>query len=90
MADGGIHAVPISGWNVSANVTWASDGKGLYVASPTNGGCNLLYVDLNGKSKVVWSQRGGLSTIGMPSPDGRQLALTGWSLSSNVWLMENF
>jgi Tol biopolymer transport system component/DNA-binding winged helix-turn-helix (wHTH) protein len=90
LADGGIHAVPISGWNVSANVTWASDGKGLYVASPTNGGCNLLYVDLNGKSKVVWSQRGGLSTIGMPSPDGRQLALTGWSLSSNVWLMENF
>jgi len=90
VADGGIHAVPVAGWNVSGNVTWASDGKGLYIGSPTNGGCSLVYVDLDGKSTVVWGQRGGLSTIGVPSPDGRQLALTGWNLSSNVWLMENF
>ena len=87
LAEGGLDAVPLKGWNISENITWTVDSKALYVASPTKRGCALLYVDLRGKSKVVWEQRGGLSTVGVASPDGQQLAVTRWSLSSNVWEM---
>jgi len=37
-----------------------------------------------------WPYRGGLATRGIPSPDGLHLAIEGWSLGSNVWMMENF
>jgi hypothetical protein len=40
-------------------------------------GGRLLLVDLDGHARVVWEQPGALDISGMPSPDGRHLAICG-------------
>jgi hypothetical protein len=41
--------------------------------------------DLTGKEALV---TGG--AWGMPSRNNRHLAIYGWSLSANIWMIENF
>jgi eukaryotic-like serine/threonine-protein kinase len=69
---------------------WTADGKALLVSRPTRRGFELLYLDLKGNSHVLWEQRGSLGTSAIPSPDGRHLAIQGWSMNSNLWMMGNF
>jgi serine/threonine protein kinase/Tol biopolymer transport system component len=90
LADHTIREVAPKGWNGMDYVTWAHDSDGLYGSSPTQQGDVLLHMNLQGKVHVVWEHRGSLTTLGVPSPDGRQIAMRDWSLSSNVWMMENF
>jgi serine/threonine protein kinase/Tol biopolymer transport system component len=72
------------------SVVWTQNGKGLLVSSHVPGSCVLLHVDLLGNPHPLWKKDGGLGTYGIPSPDGRHLALLGWTLNSNIWEMENF
>jgi hypothetical protein len=73
------------------SLVWAIDGGGFFV-----GGCApdavLLFVDSSGATDVVWESatlfRKG--PAGIPSPDGRHLAILGWTLGSNIWMLENF
>jgi eukaryotic-like serine/threonine-protein kinase len=75
---------------------WAADGKGLFVDSPTAKGTALSYLDLHGNTHVVWEEttsvgaRGIETPWGIPSRDGKHLAINGIYASSNVWLLENF
>jgi serine/threonine protein kinase len=86
-------------------VNWTSDGKGLLASSATPRGSVLLRIDLQGNSQVVWQQKGSIAPWGgdvdlgmggpaapwaVPSPDGRHLAIYSWTLSANMWMMENF
>jgi Tol biopolymer transport system component len=71
-------------------LTWAANGKSLFVSSRTQYDSVLLHVDLQGNAQVLWRKEGGLATFGIPSPDGRHLAMLGWTLNSNIWMMENF
>jgi serine/threonine protein kinase/DNA-binding winged helix-turn-helix (wHTH) protein len=80
----------VKGWNSLASVAWTADGNGLFVSSLEPEGSVLMYVDLHGKSRVLWKEPGGLQTWAVPSPDGRYLAIEGWTLNSNIWMMENF
>jgi Tol biopolymer transport system component len=70
--------------------SWAADGKGLYVPDRTKGSSVLSYLELNGSSHVLWENRGGGGIWARPSPDGRHLAISSFSASNNVWMMENF
>jgi len=49
-------------------------------------------VDLEGRAEVLSQQRylGVYETFGIPSPDGRHVALLGYTVDSNVWMLENF
>ena len=80
----------VKGWDGLDALNWAANGKALFVSSHTQYGSALLNVDLRGDTHVLWKQEGGLGTVGIPSPDGRHLAMLGWSLNSNIWMMENF
>ena len=75
-------------------LSWAKDGKGLYVSTlPTTSGSQLVFVDVEGRAEVLWQQRlgGRWDTRGVPSPDGRRLALEGYTAEDdNVRLLENF
>ena len=54
-------------------------------------GRTLLYVDLKGNARVLWQYRGAGNEIwGIPSPDGRYMAIRGGAFSSNVWMVEGF
>jgi Tol biopolymer transport system component len=72
---------------------WSSDGAGWYISStpPTgSAGSDLLHVDLEGHVKVVWHHNVPEWTSGIPSPDGRHLALTHATIVSNVWMLKDF
>jgi len=69
---------------------WAPDRKGFYVSTLEDEGSLLLYVDLHGRSHTVWREKGGLGTRGIPSPDGKHIAMQSWTLPTNLWMMENF
>jgi Tol biopolymer transport system component len=70
---------------------WAADGKGFYLSSTSPTSTTLLYMDLEGHATALWEQKtGGRGTWGVPSPDGRQLAILGYTMDSNVWMLENF
>ena len=86
--------VTVKGWKGLQTVNWAADGQGLFVSGPMKGSSILLYSDLQGKANVMWQQageqEGGLDIFAIPSPDGRHLAIFGWTINSNMWMLENF
>ncbi len=93
MQGGPTATIAVAGWTIDpAAIYWAPDGSGLYFASTsttrTPPGTDLLFVDLSGRTRTIWHQ--GISDwgCGIPSPDGRHLALTQASTVSNVWMLE--
>jgi serine/threonine protein kinase/Tol biopolymer transport system component len=73
-----------------SSVVWTADGKGFFVSSYTARGADMLHMDLRGTTRLLWEQPGGIEIYGVPSPDGRHLAMRGWNVEGNMWLMENF
>jgi serine/threonine protein kinase len=82
--------IPANLNNLTADIFWAADGKGLYVPDQTERGTVLSYLDLHGHSRVVWVNPSHWATWARPSPDGRHLAIEHVSATSNIWMMENF
>jgi DNA-binding winged helix-turn-helix (wHTH) protein/Tol biopolymer transport system component len=78
------------GWTKLSNVDWDLDDKALFVSSHSPTTVSLLWVDLAGNVQVLWTQEGSTHTFGIPSPDGRYLALGGWISDRNVWMAEYF
>ena len=77
-------------YGFSSGPDWAPDGEGFYVGSWSPRSVTLLYIDLNGHASALWEQKGSFQTWGVPSPDGRHLAIMGYTVQSNVWMLENF
>jgi len=75
---------------------WSADGKGLFVDNPTEKGTALSYLDLHGNTQVVWEEtssigaRGIETPWGIPSRDGKHVAINGIVANSNMWIMEDF
>jgi eukaryotic-like serine/threonine-protein kinase len=80
----------VEGISTSTFLDWAPDGQGLFLSKPTSHGFALLYSDLRGKTRNLWEQEGSLGISALPSPDGRHIALRGWNVNSNIWMIENF
>jgi serine/threonine protein kinase len=85
-----LQEINIPGRIGSAPITWARDGKALYVPVVTSEGAQLLHVDLRGGVRVVRNNLGGDYTFGIPSPDGHHLAIESTADNKNMWLMEDF
>ena len=86
-----LQQVQVKGWSNLLALIWAADGKGLFVTAGIRGGRVVLHVDLQGNAHVLWENTGGSGeTLAKPSPDGRHLALNGWTTNGNMWLMEKF
>jgi eukaryotic-like serine/threonine-protein kinase len=69
---------------------WSPGGKGFYASSLSPTAVTLLYIDLNGDAHALWEQKGGLHAWGIPSFDGRHLAMLVYTMDSNIWMLENF
>jgi Tol biopolymer transport system component len=81
----------VNGWyGFNSGPDWSPAAKGFYVSSVSPMGATLLYIDLNGHANALWEQKGGLRTWGVPSHDGRHLAMLGYTMDSNIWMLENF
>ena len=90
LAGGAAQQVSVNGWRDFDNVAWAAGSKSFFVSTRVQGGSALLSVDLKGDARVLWTNTGGLGTLPVPSPDSRHLALYGWLVNKNMWMMENF
>jgi serine/threonine protein kinase len=71
-------------------LTWSADQKGFFVSRKGPRGDELLYLDLHGKATSLRKCVGGDTCQGLPSPDGRHLAIIDRNQSNNMWMMENF
>ena len=70
---------------------WAADGKGLLAQTITNGAREIVHLDFEGKTKVLWKCSSSSDRcFAVPSPDGRQLGIYEQGFSANMWMMENF
>jgi hypothetical protein len=73
------------------SLDWAADGNGLYVSADAVRASVLLYLDLRGNAYEVWKHPSAVrGTRGIPSRDGRRIALMGRNQDSNVWMTEKF
>jgi len=90
LAGGTDREITVKGWPNMTGLAWSPDGKGMYCGSFSLRGTTLLYVDLEGNARVLWQNSGGFGTWGIPSPDGRYLAIRGDVRNSNVWMLEGF
>jgi serine/threonine protein kinase len=100
--DGSSREVVAKGSSSLESVDWATDSRAIFASSHTEEGVVLLRLDLQGNSHVIWEHKGsivpwnfpfpmeGTMPWAVPSPDGHQLAIYEWSLSANMWMMENF
>jgi serine/threonine protein kinase len=84
------HTMNVESIKTSTFLDWAPDGRALFVSQPTSHGFALLYLDLRGKTRVLWEQEGSLGISALPSPDGRHIAIRGSKVNSNIWMLENF
>jgi len=71
-----------------ANLIWAADGKGFYGSNRAKDMVEIVWIDLQGNTHVVW--KSPERCFGVPSPDGRSLAIYDWKQSSNMWKMKYF
>jgi Tol biopolymer transport system component len=69
---------------------WSADGRALFVGAEASGGFALLRVGLDGTAQPVIANHMPDVILGLPSPDGRNLAVMALTDSENMWTMENF
>jgi hypothetical protein len=72
------------------DLNWATDSQSMFVSTVQPGRATLLRVALNGEAQPVWQQHQSKLTWGIPSPDGRHLAIMGANSEANVWIIGNF
>ena len=81
----------VNGWSNLSSIRWLASGNGWFVGNESPNEASLLYVDQHGRSSVLWQEpvaAWGLWAIS--SRDGRYLAFPATTVSSNVWMIENF
>jgi Tol biopolymer transport system component len=69
---------------------WSNDGKGLFISSSDSRRSRLIYVARDGSVRDLWEPNASTTTWGVPSFDGKHVAVSGGSFDSNVWMIEDF
>lgn len=83
--------IPIRGVTKLVSFDYSSDGKGFFVGDQTLTENRELFVDDSGKSFLLWRQPGTASEIwGIPSPDGKYLAMVLTPDDANVYMVDGF
>ena len=82
--------ITLKDWKNLGSLDWAADSRGLFASNGIAQGAVLLHVDLEGNTQVLFKNHGCMWSPGLPSPDGRHLAMLSSPWHSNLWMMENF
>ncbi len=85
-----IRDLVVPGWAGFNGLDWSHDGKGLFISSSDSRRSTLIYVALDGTVRKLWEPSGAPTAWGIPSSDGKRLAVSGGSFDSNVWMIEGF
>jgi serine/threonine protein kinase/Tol biopolymer transport system component len=87
---GPTRTIAIKGYSDTVNLNWASDSQSMFVSIVGPAGAGLLHVDLHGNAQPIWQQPQANWTWGIPSPDGRRLAILGSTSEANAWIIDDF
>jgi hypothetical protein len=74
---------------VQNRAAWTADGRGLIVLNYSTDGAELLHLDLQGNARVLLKCDSPQGCFGVPSPDGRYLAISDFRRTSNIWMLQN-
>lgn len=88
--DGTTNDIVIKGWSGFHSLDWTADGGGWYIGSISAQSSHLLRVDRQGNAQVLRQAVGGFETWGVPSPDGKCLAVLEWKATDNMWELGEF
>jgi WD40-like Beta Propeller Repeat len=69
-------------------VSWMPDGQRVVVGEQENCCASLLSVGMAGDVHVLWKQEGAVAISGIPSPDGRRIAIWLWTMNNNFWILD--
>ena len=91
LSGGSDREITVKGWSNITSLDWSPNRKGFYCGTASPQTQTLLYVDLKGNASALWQHKvTGGHIWGVPSPDGRYLAIRGDVTNSNVWMLEGF
>jgi eukaryotic-like serine/threonine-protein kinase len=90
LACGKDQEITVKGWGNLQATGYAADGKAFYSSSTSPEAATLLRIDMEGRVRVLWRQKGPSVIWGVPSPDGRHLAIPALFPNSNLWMVEDF
>jgi serine/threonine protein kinase/Tol biopolymer transport system component len=82
--------ITVNGWQSLTSLAWSPDNRGFYCGSASSQGMALLYVDLKGNARVLSPYKWTTSLVGIPSPDGRYLAIGRSITDSSGWVIKGF
>ena len=81
--------IPITGFESVRSLDWTADGSGFITAGYTSANeSTLLYVPLKGELVPLLREPGAMPRWGIPSPDGKYLAISGSMFDLNAWMVE--
>jgi len=84
-----IREIPIRGVTKFTSFDYDASGKGFFVGDRSLTEIRELYIDLSGNVSVLYRQPGSIPGIwGIPSPDGKYLALMMFTDDANVYMVE--
>jgi hypothetical protein len=89
LSGGPTRTITINGYSDFLELFWAMDSQSMFVSTQAPGGVILLRVSLGGEAQPIWHTKSA-HTWGVPSPDGRHLAILDSNRESNVWMINNF
>jgi Tol biopolymer transport system component len=90
LSGGADREITVKSWPDVSGLEWSPDGRSIFCGSRSQQGATLLRVDLNGSAKAFWRYKGAGRVEGIPSPDGRHLAISALATHGNLWMIENF
>jgi dipeptidyl aminopeptidase/acylaminoacyl peptidase len=90
LAGGSDREITVKGGPTFTGLDCSADGKGFYVGSLSSQARTLLYVDLMGNARVLVQYKPAGMIWGLPSPDGRYLAILNDATDNNMWMLEGF
>ena len=90
LVSGAVDVVTAGSANDWNTIAWMPGDRGFVVSLATPTGMMLLDIDLTGRTHILWDERGATRTWGVPSYDGRLLAILNWTDDSNIWTVQGF
>lgn len=80
--------ITLNGWHGLGYVSWMPDGQRIVVGEQENCCASLLSVGVGGDVQILWKQEGAVAISGIPSPDGRRIAIWLWTMNGNFWIFD--
>ena len=90
LSGGPARTISVKGYSDLLEFYWAINSQSMYVSAIAPGGASLLHVSLSGEAQSIWHRPQSTHAWGVPSPDGRHLAILDSNSESNVWMIGNF